>query len=199
MSASGAAFAALLASGSLWERIVRTMRQQDVFVDASESCLSLSHDAFRCAELQGFRHPLCIARKIRHTHCVARMLAPEFLERVETCEMRSGNESEECVEYERDLTQVVSKRLNQHVDQVEFTLEERRGAAACGLPLEARSTFELNARLECMAGIVCKDTLSLLEKCYDGAGDIDGACSLRSRALVDCLAQSTGRMYFVSP
>ena len=199
MSAA-AGLSALLATGSLWERIVKTMREQDMFVDASESCLSLSHDAFRCAELQGFRHPLCVERKIRHTHCVARMLAPEFLERVETCEMNaSGSDSQQCLDLERDLTQVVSKRLNQHVDDVNFTLEERRGAAACGLPLEARSSFEVNERVKCMAPFVCKDTLSLLEKCYDAAGETGGACALRSQALVDCLAQTTARMYFVNP
>lgn len=180
---------------SLFEKGLRA----SPFVEAAEVCQPLSMEAFRCAELQGFRHPLCLERKLRHTRCVARFFAPEFLERLETCEMRSGRAGDACQTYVADLSVVVSKRLNQHVDAIHFTVDEKRGVASCGLPLEARSPGEYRNRMQCMATHVCADSLSQLERCYDKTNTIDGICAVRTRELMLCMAESTARMYFNHP
>ena len=167
------------------------------FTEAAEACQPLAMLAYRCAELQGFRHPLCLDRKLRHNRCVARFFAPEFLERLETCEMRQPDEG--CRVYEQDLLDVVSKRLNQHVDDIYFTREEKTAVARCGLPLEASTAFEYKERLQCMAPFVCETSLRQLEKCVDATGSPSGICQPRTEALIECLGSSTARMYFAQP
>ena len=166
------------------------------FTDGAEACASLSVDAYRCAELQGFQNPLCLARKMRHTRCVARFFAPEFLERLETCELKAN---ENCDVFVADLNQVVSKRLNAHVDDIKFSQDERKAAAHCGLAMQARSQAEYQARLECVAPFVCAENLRQLEKCYDATNSTRGMCAKRSQELMKCLGQASARTYFTHP
>lgn len=171
----------------------------DVYVKAAESCLKLAKDAFRCSDLQGFRHPLCLERKMRHTRCMAPTVAPEFLERLELCETRadvSGVRDESCILYENDLAKVVSARMVEHVDSVVFTEEERLATYRCGRPNGSRNGGEYRARVACLIPYVCGAQLQAWEKCLATAGKGNDLCDRRAFEMLECVGEKMGRSYF---
>jgi hypothetical protein len=131
---------------------------QSTLARASDECLPLSMEAFRCADLQGFRHPLCLAYKAKTNRCFARIMAPTFLERLELCEREYGEQGAptKCAAFVRDLNKTVEFRMDQQVADITLTLLERQGALHCGIPNTSRTIQEYHLRVSCLAPVMCK-------------------------------------------
>lgn len=164
---------------------------------AVEGCRLPSMEAFRCADLQGFRHPHCLALMDRTTRCFARFVAPEFLERAELCERTFGKDADtaqQCIDYRQDLRKVVDFRMDQHAADIPYSQADRRAARHCGIPDAARTVDEYRTRVGCLAPLLCTQQFEAWRACKDGA------CSpLVVKDLMHCLGEVTSRFSFRAP
>ena len=167
------------------------------YVKAAEQCLPLAMDAFRCRDLQGARNPLCLERKHQHSRCMAKFIAPSFLERLNDCEGLYEKE-EKCLPYRQDLNIVVTRRMEDHVTGLEFTQDERKGIARCGVPAKTRSTEDFERRLRCLAPFFCNEKQKYLQECLK-SGTMDGICRYQLENLMECVGKGASKLYFRYP
>ena len=179
--------------------------QGTMFSRGAEQCSELALQAVRCADLQGFRHPSCLRRKLRHQRCLSSFVAPEFLQRLENCEMRqdkSGNgakKSTACGKFEEDLDRVVTQRFDTHINRIRYTDAERRAIVRCGAPFASSSPGERVSRLRCMLPVVCEQHVDVFRKCLEAGGAADGVCAARAAEAMECLGLSVAKLYFKDP
>ncbi len=203
------------------EKLLRVFQRgsSNLFVDSRLACFSLALDAFRCADLQGARHPLCLARQSRHAQCVATRVAPEALDRLHACrreeeknkkkirtairqrdDIKNSNKEDEdvCGLHEADVLRVVASRVGAHAESIVFSDDERRAALHCGVPEQSRSGREYTSRLNCMASVVCASAWSTVEQCYASGkgGQISGACFDKAAELMTCMGRANARLMF---
>lgn len=168
----------------------------NIFVDSRLACFTLALDMFRCVDMQGARHPLCLDRQARHAQCVAVRVAPEVLDRLHACQRVHEKDTSVCQEHETDVLRVVTQRTKQHADSIIFSNAERRGVMRCGIPEMARSSTEFRARLECLAPVVCSEEWSGMEKCYQSSNNVSASCFGKAVDLMTCLGQANSRLMF---
>jgi hypothetical protein len=180
------------------EKLERAFRRagSNPFVEARFACLSLAVDAFRCADLQGARHPLCLARQLRHAQCAASRVAPEALDRLHACRRAQGEQHQQCEELEGDVLRLVAQRTKQHADAIVFSNEERKGVLSCGVPEHARSAAEFVARLDCLAPFVCKTAWTDLQNCFQTENNVSGSCFDVAVELMTCMGRENSRTMF---
>lgn len=188
---------ALFRDASFGEAFVRGLHSAPV-ARAADECMDLTMDAFRCADLQGHRNPLCLDRKDKMSRCMGRFLAPEFVERLELCERLQGeqNAPTKCSKYREDLSHVVHSRSTQYVNDLEFSVHERRAVQRCGVPSTSRSQGEYHQRVACMAPFVCSQLLDEWRACELKS---PGKCAGYAEDLLECLGVHVSKINFRQP
>lgn len=167
---------------------------------AAEDCRAASMDAFRCADLQGHRHPNCLARLMITKRCFARFVAPSFLDRLELCERdcAPAQVSNECAIYTEDLARVVDMRMDQHAVDMVFSPAERRAFMHCGSPSDANSPIDLKNRVACLAPLACPAQFAAWKACASGK-DSAALCVVELQDLMYCAGATTSKLSFRMP
>jgi hypothetical protein len=179
---------------TVYQRVYEQAVSSDVYAAAAAQCGELAIAAFRCADVHGFRDPTCLHRRTLHARCVANLVAPEFLDRLEHCETTGGGD---CATYERDVVEVAGQRMKHHAESMRFTAEEERGVRECGLPRDSHSRKEFEARLQCLAPRVCPDSFARTHACFAASRSLsEGACAESMVQLAQCMGESHARLQF---